>query len=582
MDLEICVLDDKPVNLAPKVLQNGGELGDMNLETTVPEESGKSSQADQDAEIDVFRPRLTSAESSTSKTETPVATTNQSDSKLEIIDTARKGEMAEKAVQTDQIDYEEPRGSGSIVQCDHCKRRCFCNRNDPYDSNSSTQSMKLSADEKSKHRRRRWSPLIKKKQMMLNQPASISQSVINVCHDDRPHPQSAQAHSRPDNIHTHDYPCQSSNWMQPSSSSPKRWHIKYRQNRRRRRIFSEDKIQDHESLASSQCGSDPSVYSQKSLCTADDHRPSADHLRRSGLYNLCLQKTKTPLVKSSSCSPTVPFRRQTWSEKSRPSRPQYEGHKKNKGFLHMLRNLRGSCSETDISMEHRRSVDSEGYVDPFYITRNFNRLNLKRLSLSHPNLNCCLRGSTTPPSGLKGRVSAAVGRLERALTGKVSTCRTYSFDSQQSTSNGWNSDLPNSPTDSDAVVYSYNKDQHDPDAENGYMTFDPELNPPVRPRRILCSSCSSVPSSPGFQDACYDDVANINGCEAESIYESLDNYQPQRNDNAFKSLPSSDCETPPEVRRQMIRIIKAPKNQRNTYKNKLKSCECFYLITFAK
>ncbi len=153
---------------------------------------------------------------------------------------------------------------------------------------------------------------------------------------------------------------------------------------------------------------------------------------------------------------------------------------------------------------------------------------------------------------IKGKVSAAVGRLERALTGKVYIGRTYSLESQQSTSNGWNSDLPGSPTDSDAVGYSYSKDM---DAENGYMTFDPELNPPIGPRRILSSSCSSVPSSPGFQDgpvACFDDVTTNTACEGDSIYESLDNYLPKRNVRALTSLPSSDCETPPEVRRQSI------------------------------
>ncbi|XP_022085381.1 uncharacterized protein LOC110976430 [Acanthaster planci] len=218
----------------------------------------------------------------------------------------------------------------------------------------------------------------------------------------------------------------------------------------------------------------------------------------------------------------------------------------------MLRHLRSSCSETDISMEHRPSVDSNGYVDPFYITRHFNRLNLKRLSLSHPNLNIGLKGSITPPSGLKGKVSAAVERLERVLTGRTSFGRTFSQESQQSTSNGWNSDLPGSPSDSDAAVYTYKKQQRcDLNRENGYMTFDPELNPPLpRPRRVLSSSCSSAPSSPGFQERCntgFEDVTCNTGCEEESIYESLDNYSPRHRASTLKSLPSSEGETPPEV-----------------------------------
>ena len=550
IDSDICG-DRKQDRSGLTLEQNGGELEDVVLQVPVKQKLENGYHGDNNSDdvfLDVEVPGKNDSVEDTRNGSTDAVLHNSQKKHND-----RNGVMVEKAVQTEQveireqIDFRDRRGS--IVQCDHCKRRCFCYRNDPYDSNSSTQSLRLSADEKSKRRRRRWSPLIKKRQLMLNQPASMSQSATNVCHYERANP-SLPMHPHPDSAH-----CDSSVWMQPSSSSsPKRWHIKYRQNRRRRRTFSEDKVDEHESPTSSQCGntnSDPSLCSQRSLCNIEDHRTS-DNLRRAGLYNLCLQKTQSPLVKSSSCSPTVPLRRQTWSEKSRHSRPlQYEGHKKNKGFLHMLRNLRSSCSETDISMEHRRSVDSEGYVDPFYITRNFSRLNLKRLSLSHPNLNCTVKGNTTPPSGIKGKVSAAVGRLERALTGKVYIGRTYSLESQQSTSNGWNSDLPGSPTDSDAVGYSYSRDM---DAENGYMTFDPELNPPIGPRRILSSSCSSAPSSPGFHEgpvACFDDVTNSNACENDSIYESLENYLPKtkRNVRALKSLPSSDCETPPEVRR---------------------------------
>ncbi|XP_038063474.1 uncharacterized protein LOC119734193 [Patiria miniata] len=554
VDTEICI-EVPQDRTPPKILENGAELdsSNTNQDKGLQDEADKSYQDNKDdGDDNVFldvepRPRLASAESSCSEYEAPADGDNQLPKKERSTTLVYKPPVEDKEVQTEHVDYMY--ADSRSMPCEYCRHRCLCYRIDPYDSNSSTQSLKLNAEEKSKRRRKRWSPLIRKRQLLMKQ-AIANQPPTRVGHYEHGY-QSTPIRPRPSGMLAQITDTTS----QSQPPSPKRWHMQYRQNRRRRRTFSEDRVDEMNSAAGPHCGntnSDPSLCPQKSTFALADENRQSDPLRHARLYNLCLQKAKMPLVKSSSYSPTVPLRRQTWSEKSRPNGPSCEGPKKTKGFLYMLRNLRSSCSETDISMEHRPSVDSNGYVDPFYITRHFNRLNLKRLSLSHPNLNTGFKGSTTPPSSLKGKVTAAVGRLERALTGRASFGRTYSLESQQSTSNGWNSDLPGSPTDSDAAAYSYGKHyRRDSNTENGYMTFDPELNPPMRrPRPLLSSSCSSAPSSPGFQEGLsmgFDDVTSNTGNEEECIYESLDNYSPKRRASTLKSLPSSDGEAPPEV-----------------------------------